>query len=65
MFIAFADKESSYIYKATNIVGVQHINGEDFFIIQFNDGTVQNYCYNRLEECLEAFIHIQDQLKGV
>lgn len=65
MFIYFADKESSYIYKATNIVGIQHINGEDFFIIQFNDGTVQEYLYNSLEECLDSFVFIRDQLRGV
>ena len=62
MFIAFSDKESSYIYKATNIVGIQHINGENFFVILFDSGVVQEYLYDRMEECLEAFTHIREQL---
>jgi hypothetical protein len=62
MFIAFSDKESSYIYKANNIASVQHINGENFFVIQFDSGMVQEYLYDRMEECLETFLHIREQL---
>ena len=65
MFIAFSDKESSYIYKANNIVTVQYIQGKDFFIIQFNDGTIQEYLYYTPAHCLNAFISVRDQLKGV
>lgn len=64
MFVFFDDKESSYIYKVSNIVTVQYIHDKDFFVIQFNDGTVQEYIYETPAQCLNAFIIVRDQLKG-
>ena len=64
MFVAFNDKESSYIYKMSNIVGVQHINDKDFFVMQFNDGTVQEYIYDTPFECFNAFTMVRNQLTG-
>lgn len=65
MFITFDDKESSYIYKMSNIITVQYIQGKDFFIIQFDGGIVQEYLYHTPAHCLNAFISVRDQLKGV
>ena len=65
MFITFDDKESSYVYKTSNIITVQYIQGENFFIIQFDGGVVQQYFYDTPAHCLNAFIIVRDQLKGV